>query len=554
MKTQIIIIFTLGLLGLALGTYNPLSRFPPSPDWTNTTVFNQPILNWVYTHLALIKYSGYNEVPGSLQNIYVGIFGGSARASNVLWDCIYDAYVASSKQSWKTVSGVYYKINGKYTNKQINQALAYAAYTALIYNFGFLGSYFVGQINQTLVNQGYDLSQINNNSTATPSGVGVLACQNVINNYYAVDGTNYRGDNPLSVTPGYPFSDYTNFVPVNDPMPTIGHTDCDTVRYIDSWQQARVQAGNGSIVLGWGDQTVANMKPLIMPCQNSFRPAPPPKNITATRAAWNQRNEVLLNRSASLGDFQKCIAQFWQDGEGFSGTQWTRITATASNILNYQLKYTVKFNWLINHAMMEGYIVQYEGKRYYNPPRPTTPMQCYYRNQKVQSWIGPYQGVGTINGSNWTAYLPITFVQNPTPEYPCGHCTQSGSVGAAFQAWFNGNDTFVGYPRTYLPGTLPTEPKLVAGDPGYVAGLTDVPNKGPTSKGYAPAANVTLTWPTWTAISSQASLSRTYLGVHFDSSQQVSYANGRNVGNFVYNTIKSTWWKYDNSPDSNDSN
>jgi hypothetical protein len=289
-----------------------------------------------------------------------------------------------------------------------------------------------------------------------------------------------------------------------------------------------------------------------MPCNYAFRPGPVARNLTATRPQWLQRNEIVVNRSAALGDFEKAIATYWQDGEGFGpgATIWPRVAASASDKAGLSLTKTVKLNHLIAHAQMEGYIVQYEGKRFYNPPRPTTPIQCIYRNIQIKSWKGPYQGVQMINGSEWTAYFPDTWVQNPNPEYPCGHCSHSGVVGAAFKAFFGGNDTFIGYSRTYLPGTFWQEPKItIPSDPRYIAGVTNVPNTGKESIGYAPANNVTLSWNTWTELTSQASLSRTYLGVHYDDSQQISYANGRNLGDLTYTFIKNNYWKNDLSDD-----
>jgi len=485
---------------------------------------------------------------------YRAWFAGSARASVVLWDCIYDTYVAGVQSNWNTFSGVKYNIWPKLNTNDINQAMAFAAYTASIYNFGFLGQLWIDYSNNALAAQGYDISLVNNNDTSKPSGLGVLACQNVIKNFYDKDGSNYKGQDPNSDPPGRHYSDYTNWRTVNDPMPTPGHTDCSTIRFLDSWQpaRARIVPGPGTQVFFWSDGTIANMKSVVMPCHNSFRPGPMPKNVTGTQAAWLKRNQILVDRSASLGDFEKTIAQYYQDGEGFSGSTWTRYAASAADKSELDLKHTVQLNMLIAHAQMEGYIVQYEGKRFYNGARPTSPIQCINKGSQIQAWKGPYKGVGTINGEDWSAFLPDNFVQNPTPEYPCGHCTHSGSVGAAFKDFFCGDDTFIGYSRTQKAGTNALEPKMVAGDPinpytgyGPVPGVTDVPNTGPGTPGYSPAQDVTLNWNTWTELTSQAALSRTYLGVHYDDSQQVSYANGRNLGDFTFNWVKTNLWNND---------
>jgi hypothetical protein len=39
----------------------------------------------------------------------------------------------------------------------------------------------------------------------------------------------------------------------------------------------------------------------------------------------------------------------------------------------------------------------------------------------------------------------------------------------------------------FEPGTSLLEPRRLQGEPGFVAGLTDVPNSGPTTVGFVPA-------------------------------------------------------------------
>jgi len=267
----------------------------------------------------------------------------------------------------------------------------------------------------------------------------------------------------------------------------------------------------------------------------------PAQNKTATYNDWINRNVIIVNRSGGLNDTYKAIAAYYQDGEGFNNLFYQRVATTAAQIKGLSLEESLKLSFLIAHAQAEADIVQYDGKRFFNPPRPTTPIQCIFKGQQIYAWKGAYQGVGYIDGSNWLAFLANTLVQNANPEFPCGHCTHSGSVASAFQSYF-GSDTFIGYSRTFLPGSVWPEIKLVQGDPGWIAGVTDVPNQGPTTVGYTPAHNVTLSWNTWTDLTSQAALSRTYLGVHYDDSREISYALGKNVGAYVFNYITQQVW------------
>jgi hypothetical protein len=76
--------------------------------------------------------------------------------------------------------------------------------------------------------------------------------------------------------------------------------------------------------------------------------------------------------------------------------------------------------------------------------------------------------------------------------------------------WNGGNDT-MDWQYIYEPGTSLLEPRRVQGEPGFVAGLTDVPNSGPNTVGFVPAQVCQAHTPsllTLGAIHSELSLSR----------------------------------------------
>ena len=67
-----------------------------------------------------------------------------------------------------------------------------------------------------------------------------------------------------------------------------------------------------------------------------------------------------------------------------------------------------------------------------------------------------------------------------------GHATFGGATAEIFKLWNGGDDTME-WTFTFEAGTSVTEPRIVQGQPGYIAGVTDVPNSGPETVGYAPA-------------------------------------------------------------------
>jgi hypothetical protein len=43
-------------------------------------------------------------------------------------------------------------------------------------------------------------------------------------------------------------------------------------------------------------------------------------------------------------------------------------------------------------------------------------------------------------------------------------------------------------------GFSTVEPRITAGQPGYVAGVTDRPNRGPKTVGFSPARDIVMCW------------------------------------------------------------
>jgi len=180
---------------------------------------------------------------------------------------------------------------------------------------------------------------------------------------------------------------------------------------------------------------------------------------------------------------------------------------------------------------MDALISQYEGKRFFQAPRPVNTVQCIYAGQSITAWQGPYQGVGTIDGSDWRAYQSMNVVHPPNPDYPCGHCIGSSAATNAINEFYQ-NNTFVGWPRTYNAGQSQLEPKIDSG-PRWIPGVTDVPNTGPASIGYSPAAQITVSggWPsyTWNQLGFEIGESRVWLGIHFNESNVRSHEWGNQI-------------------------
>lgn len=149
------------------------------------------------------------------------------------------------------------------------------------------------------------------------------------------------------------------------------------------------------------------------------------------------------------------------------------------------------------------------------------------------SWKGPYQGVGFRSAATWQPYQLDTFKTPPFAGYVSGHSTFSGAAASALEAFF-GSDNFVG-PKciAFEEGSSEYERKITAGQPGHISGVTDVPNKGKDTVGYAPRSRVNLCWDTFSEAADQASNSRIYGGIHIKADSKDGKALGNQIGKAV---------------------
>ena len=129
------------------------------------------------------------------------------------------------------------------------------------------------------------------------------------------------------------------------------------------------------------------------------------------------------------------------------------------------------------------------------------------------SWRGPGQGFHPVDGKDWMPYQALNVVTPNFPEYVSGHSTFT-AAGASLLSLFNGGDTF-GAGVKILKGSSAIEP------------------------GITPAADVTLSWPTFSDASNEAGWSRRYGGIHFYSGDMHGRAIGRQVAQYVYSKAQS---------------
>ena len=143
----------------------------------------------------------------------------TARALAVLHTCIYDAWAAYDEHAVGTRLGNQLRRPARErTVANIREAVSYAAHRALV---DLLPAGTAAIFDPLMSELGYDPGD-RSLDPWTPVGIGNTAADAVLEFRHG-DGANQLGDAPGG-TPGVPYSDYTGYVPVNEPMDLRGRS------------------------------------------------------------------------------------------------------------------------------------------------------------------------------------------------------------------------------------------------------------------------------------------------------------------------------------------
>jgi hypothetical protein len=228
----------------------------------------------------------------------------------------------------------------------------------------------------------------------------------------------------------------------------------------------------------------------------------PPKNpdgsysdadiITAYNETSNMAND----------DTAKVKADYWADGPNteFPPGHTAVFAQALSRKNSFSLDKDVQLFFALGNAEMDAGYSAWVQKFKYDYVRPVTAIREEYKGQQITSWLGPGKGYGTVDAQDWIPYQQLNVVTPPFPEYVSGHSTFT-AAGNVILTTYTTSDAFGAY-VTIGQGQTKIEP------------------------GITPSAPVTLYWPTFTAASDEAGMSRRYGGIHFYSGDM----HGRMVG------------------------
>jgi hypothetical protein len=412
-----------------------------------------------------------------------------ARAIGIVHTCGFDAWAAYDDVAVGTrLGGSLRRPPAERTLANKETAFSYGEYRCLLDLFPGQTSY----IRSQMAALGYDPDGASTDTT-TPQGVGNVAA-GAVTEFRHHDGANQLGD----LHPGA-YSDYTGYVPVNDP---------DHINDPNRWQAIRFSDGMGGfIVPGYIAPQWGNVIPFALTASSVFRPGPPER---WPHGGYIAQAEAVLNLNAHLDDEQKMIAEYWKDGphSELPPGHWTLFAEFVSRRDQHTFDQDVPLFFEVGNAVFDAGIAVWECKRSYDSERPITAIHFLKAGKKILATV-PFKGKQVINGEDWLPYQPLTFITPPFPEYVSGHSAFSAAAAEILMR-FTGSDNFGG------SVTLPTGSSVV--EPGLT-----------------PRTDVTLSWATFSEAADQAGISRRYGGIHFEEGDLRARALGRQVGDVVWN-------------------
>ncbi len=408
-----------------------------------------------------------------------------ARALAIVHTCTYDAWAAYDARAVGTRLGdTLRRPVRERTLPHKRKAISFAAYRAAVDLFPATTPLF----NDLMASLEYDPFNTTTDTTK-PSGIGNVACGAVLE-FRHHDGSNQLGD----IAPG-PYSDYTGYVPANEPMDTRYPMDESTVRDVNYWQPLTWIDKLGVLVtpkaIGphW-----TNVIPFALSSTSQFRSPTGPARYGSD--AFVQQALDLVELSANLTDRQKSIAEYWADGPSseLPPGHWDVFAQFVSRRDGHGrgiegIDADTKMFFALTNAVFDAGIVAWDNKFAFDSVRPITAIRWLFYGQDIEARGGSGEGTETIKGEEWLPYQRTYFLTPPFPEYSSGHSTFS-AAGARILELFTGSKHFG------LSITIPAGSSLV--EPGIT-----------------PARDVTLSWETFREAAVEAGLSRRFGGIHF---------------------------------------
>mmetsp|Transcript_27224 Transcript_27224/g.55708 ORF Transcript_27224/g.55708 Transcript_27224/m.55708 type:complete len:601 (-) Transcript_27224:126-1928(-) len=195
--------------------------------------------------------------------------------------------------------------------------------------------------------------------------------------------------------------------------------------------------------------------------------------------------------------------------------------------------YGTSFEQLLNFVVgitaseYESVLVAWKEKVFHDLVRPTTWIQEEMSNVEFETYGGPNQGVKTIKGKNFDAWIRIM----PHSEYVSGSGCICQAIKDFTEMWFELTDSTLNASglglNTFTPGgsiAIPIATDITGREAPFVAGSSR------TEPGVTPAADLTLVEPNLTSLRDSCGESRLDGGMHFSQSIAATYELCEGIG------------------------
>lgn len=450
-------------------------------------------LRWAQTAVEAVRTSGL--APTAI-----------ARALAVVHTCMYDAWAAYDAVAAPShAGGPDRRASAERTFEHQATAVSHAAYTALS---DVLPGARAERYDSLMQELGHDPSAVDDRTG--PAGIGTDACRHVLERAHR-DGSNQLGDNPGG-KPGIPYSDWTEYAPVNPPLDIRPGVRPVAPAEPGRWRPLVFTGPDGpTVTQAFLTPQWARIQPFALKSPSALRPRGPVRPGTPEYRA--QARELLV-LSADLTEEQKVAARYWAAGprNEFAPGQWSTFAAhvaarDAHGASAEGLARDVQMFFVLANAIADAAIACWDAKVHFDSVRPVDAIRTLFAGEQVRAWAGPGKGTAEIDGGTWHPYHPPTLPAPPFGEYPAAH-SALGSAGAEALRLFTGSD------RLDFTAVVP------AGTSGYEPGV--------------PTADLTLSWATFSAAAAQEGVARLWGGVHFRRADVDGQALGRAVAAEVW--------------------
>jgi hypothetical protein len=218
----------------------------------------------------------------------------------------------------------------------------------------------------------------------------------------------------------------------------------------------------------WG-----SVMPFVLKSSDQFRPAEPPAVKTLRALADTEEVKAIGGiNSITRTSEQSEIARYWYEN---STRGWNRIAREVSAARQLDVWQNARLFALVNLAMGDGYIANFDAKYHY----------AYWR---------PVTAIRESGDSEWLSYLPTP----PVPEYPSGHAVVGTAAATVMTRFFK----------------------------------TDLVSFSMTSG--APYPGITRKFWGFSEAARENCASRIVAGIHFLTAMNAGYTQGERVGEWVF--------------------